>query len=80
MNKHQQENTRILMEVQEAEWSQVANQLHDVAGSLLSAAKLNLSSLREQGLIGESAGQQSAENRKSGGTGFGYGSQPESCP
>ncbi len=47
MNRRQQENTRILMEVQEAERSQVANQLHDVAGSLLSAAKLNLSSLRE---------------------------------
>ena len=50
-NKRQVENTRILMEVQEAERSQVANQLHDVAGSLLSAAKLNLSSLRENGLI-----------------------------
>lgn len=51
MNKQQAENTRIMMEVQEAERSQVANQLHDVAGSLLSAAKLNLSSLREKGLI-----------------------------
>lgn len=51
MNKRQVENTRILMEVQEAERSQVANQLHDVAGSLLSAARLNLSSLRERGLI-----------------------------
>jgi two-component system, sensor histidine kinase LadS len=51
MNKRQQENTRILMEVQEAERSQVANQLHDVAGSLLSAAKLNLSSLREKGIM-----------------------------
>jgi len=48
MNKRQQENTRIMMEVQEAERSQVANQLHDVAGSLLSAARLNLSSLREK--------------------------------
>ncbi len=47
MNRQQQENTRIMMEVQEAERSQVANQLHDVAGSLLSAAKLNLSSLRQ---------------------------------
>ncbi|MCY7293173.1 MAG: histidine kinase [Ferruginibacter sp.] len=51
MNKRQVENTRILMEVQEAERSQVANQLHDVAGSLLSAARLNLSSLLEKGLI-----------------------------
>jgi len=48
MNERQEANTRILMEVQEAERSQVANQLHDVAGSLLSAAKLNLSSLREK--------------------------------
>jgi signal transduction histidine kinase len=51
MNKRQVENTRILMDVQEAERSQVANQLHDVAGSLLSAARLNLSSLLEKGLI-----------------------------
>lgn len=50
MNKQQQENTKILMEVQEAERSQIANQLHDVAGSLLSAAKLNLSSLKETGI------------------------------
>ncbi len=50
MNTRQQENTRILMEVQEAERSQIANQLHDVAGSLLSAAKLNLSSLKETGI------------------------------
>ncbi len=48
MNERQQANTRIMMEVQEAERSQVANQLHDVAGSLLSAAKLNLSSLLEK--------------------------------
>jgi signal transduction histidine kinase len=48
MNAQQLENTRILMEVQEAERSQIANQLHDVAGSFLSAAKLNLSSLREK--------------------------------
>ncbi len=52
MNMQQQKNTRILMEVQGAERSQIANQLHDVAGSLLSAAKLNLSSLRETGVHG----------------------------
>lgn len=51
MNTRQLENTRILMEVQEAERSQVANQLHDVAGSLLSAARLNLGSLREKVVI-----------------------------
>jgi signal transduction histidine kinase len=51
MNKRQEENNRILIEVQEAERSQVANQLHDVAGSLLSAAKLNLSSMGEKELL-----------------------------
>ncbi len=51
INKRQSENTRIMMEVQEAERSQVATQLHDVAGSLLSAARLNLSSLREKGMV-----------------------------
>lgn len=55
MNLRQQENMRIIIEVQEAERRQVANQLHDVAGSLLSAAKLNLSSLREKGIINEAA-------------------------
>lgn len=55
MNKRQEENTQILIEVQQAERSQVANQLHDVAGSLLSAAKLNLSSLLEKGIINETA-------------------------
>ncbi|OSZ81428.1 hypothetical protein CAP36_09400 [Chitinophagaceae bacterium IBVUCB2] len=55
MNKRQEENTQILIEVQQSERSQVANQLHDVAGSLLSAAKLNLSSLREKGIINETA-------------------------
>lgn len=55
MNDQQLQNTRILMEVQEAERSQVANQLHDVAGSLLSAAKLNLSSLQEKGFLNEAA-------------------------
>ncbi|WP_345258000.1 sensor histidine kinase [Flaviaesturariibacter amylovorans] len=48
MNRQQLENTRLLMEAQEAERSQIAGQLHDVAGSLLSAARLNLSALREQ--------------------------------
>ncbi len=51
MNTRQMENTRVLMDVQEAERSQVANQLHDVAGSLLSAASLNLSGLREKVLM-----------------------------
>ncbi|MEO7446276.1 MAG: 7TM diverse intracellular signaling domain-containing protein, partial [Ferruginibacter sp.] len=48
MNAQQLANTKILMEVQQEERSQVANELHDVAGSLLSAAKFNLSSLIEK--------------------------------
>lgn len=60
MNKRQQENTRILMEVQEAERSRVANQLHDMAGSLLSAAKLNLSALRENPMPDEIADKHAA--------------------
>ncbi len=52
MHKQQQENTRILLEVQEAERDQIANQLHDIAGSLLSAARLNLSAVREVGYAG----------------------------
>jgi signal transduction histidine kinase len=51
MSRRQHENTRVLMSVQEAERNYIANQLHDVAGSLLSAAKLNLSSLREKALL-----------------------------
>ena len=47
MNRRQAENIRVIMDVQQAERAQIANQLHDVAGSLLSAARLNLSSLRE---------------------------------
>lgn len=53
MSRRQHENTRVLMSVQEAERNYIANQLHDVAGSLLSAAKLNLSSLREKALLPE---------------------------
>lgn len=51
MNTRQIENIRIMMDVQEGERRQVANQLHDVAGSFLSAAKLNLSSLRQNEIM-----------------------------
>lgn len=50
VNKNQLENIRIITEVQHNERSQIANQLHDVAGSMLSAARLNLSVLRQQAL------------------------------
>lgn len=53
MNRRQHENTRVLMNVQESERNHIANQLHDVAGSLLSAAKLNLSSIRENGWMND---------------------------
>jgi signal transduction histidine kinase len=46
INIQQEENTKALMDVQQKERSQIADQLHDVAGSLLSAARLNLSQLR----------------------------------
>jgi signal transduction histidine kinase len=45
IHHRQQENVKVLIRVQEAERSQIANQLHDVAGSLLSTARINLSSL-----------------------------------
>lgn len=48
MQQRQQENVRMLMQVQQSERSAIANQLHDVAGSLLSAARLNLSSVLER--------------------------------
>jgi signal transduction histidine kinase len=48
INKQQLANARIMMEVQQAERSQVADQLHDVAGSMLSAARMNLSSMIEE--------------------------------
>ncbi|NCI46514.1 sensor histidine kinase [Sediminibacterium soli] len=51
MNRQQQENTHVLMQVQQEERSRIATQLHDVAGSLLSAVKLNLSSIREKNLF-----------------------------
>lgn len=51
INLQQQENTRALMQVQEEERSRIADQLHDVAGSLLSAARLNLSQLTASGNI-----------------------------
>ncbi len=48
IKQRQLENARIMIQVQESERSQIANQLHDVAGSLLSAIKLNISSLSDK--------------------------------
>jgi signal transduction histidine kinase len=44
----QRENTKKLLSVLQQERLRIADQLHDVAGSLLSAAKLNLSSYKKQ--------------------------------
>ncbi len=51
LNEQQTKYTRTIIKTQEAERRQLADQLHDVAGSLLSAAKLNLSSIREKSLV-----------------------------
>ncbi len=51
LNTKQQENIRNILEVQKTERSRIANQLHDVAGSLLSAATLNLSTIKEKELL-----------------------------
>lgn len=48
INKRQLASARMMMEVQLAERSQVADQLHDVAGSMLSAARMNLTAFIEE--------------------------------
>ena len=53
VNRNQLENIRIVTEVQHQERNQIANQLHDVAGSMLSAARLNLSVMRHSKETGE---------------------------
>jgi two-component system, sensor histidine kinase LadS len=51
LNRQQAKYARAIITTQENERRQLADQLHDVAGSLLSAAKLNLSAVREKNLI-----------------------------
>jgi two-component system, sensor histidine kinase LadS len=51
MNLQQTKYAQTIITAQNNERRQLADQLHDVAGSLLSAAKLNLSSVREKELI-----------------------------
>jgi signal transduction histidine kinase len=51
LNQQQKKNTSLLMHVQQEERGRIAGQLHDVVGSLLSAVKLNLSSIREKQLL-----------------------------
>jgi two-component system, sensor histidine kinase LadS len=51
LNQQQVRYARAIITTQESERRQIADQLHDVAGSLLSAARLNLSAVREKQLI-----------------------------
>ncbi len=50
-NKQEVKYARAILTTQENERKQLADQLHDFAGSLLSSAKLNLSSVREKNFI-----------------------------
>jgi signal transduction histidine kinase len=51
VNQQQVRHTKTIISTQANERRKLADQLHDVAGSLLSAAKLNLSSVREKNFI-----------------------------
>jgi two-component system, sensor histidine kinase LadS len=51
LNKQQSRYAKAIITTQENERRQLADQLHDVAGSLLSAARLNLSAVREKNYI-----------------------------
>jgi two-component system, sensor histidine kinase LadS len=57
INQQQVKYTKAIITTQESERRQLADQLHDVAGSLLSAAKLNLSSVREKNFITDTEAQ-----------------------
>jgi signal transduction histidine kinase len=61
VNQEQIKYTKAIITTQETERRQLADQLHDVAGSLLSAAKLNLSSIREKNWITNSDAQKKLE-------------------
>jgi two-component system, sensor histidine kinase LadS len=54
VNQQQVKYTQAIITTQEQERRHLADQLHDVAGSLLSSAKLNLSSVREKNFINDS--------------------------
>ncbi|HEY0653080.1 MAG TPA: 7TM diverse intracellular signaling domain-containing protein [Chryseosolibacter sp.] len=51
LNKQQVRYAKAIITTQENERRQLADQLHDVAGSLLSAARLNLSAVREKNYL-----------------------------
>lgn len=49
----QKENAKALIDTEAKERKKIADELHDIAGSMLSAAKLNISSIRENQLIAD---------------------------
>jgi signal transduction histidine kinase len=51
LNQEQARYAKAIISTQQNERRQIADQLHDVAGSLLSAARLNLSSVREKNYV-----------------------------
>jgi signal transduction histidine kinase len=61
LNAQQSKYARAIITTQENERRQIADQLHDIAGSLLSAARLNLSSVRENNFIANESAQKKLE-------------------
>lgn len=61
LNAQQSKYARAIITTQENERRQLADQLHDIAGSLLSAARLNLSSVRESNFIANENAQKKLE-------------------
>ncbi len=51
----QKENAKALIDTEAKERKKIADELHDIAGSMLSAAKLNISSIREANQITDEA-------------------------
>jgi signal transduction histidine kinase len=49
----QKENAKALIDTEAKERKRIADELHDIAGSMLSAAKLNISSIRENNMIAD---------------------------
>jgi signal transduction histidine kinase len=51
--RQKKENAEALLETEAKERKRIADELHDIAGSMLSAARLNITSIREKNLIPE---------------------------
>jgi two-component system, sensor histidine kinase LadS len=65
LNEQQSKYARAIITTQQNERRQIADQLHDIAGSLLSAARLNLSSVRENNFIANETAQKKLETAES---------------